>query len=92
VRELENSLERALILSDGVALTAELLGLDDLHRQPAAPKEPAEDASLTAYFKRFVEEHQAGLSETELARRLGISRKTLWERRIKFGLPRPARS
>ncbi|MBL8941418.1 MAG: sigma-54-dependent Fis family transcriptional regulator [Archangium sp.] len=91
VRELENALERALILSDGVALTAELLGLDDVQRQPAPTKESAEDASLMAYFKRFVEEHQHDLSETELARRLGISRKTLWERRLKHGLPRPAR-
>ncbi|MBM4781753.1 MAG: sigma-54-dependent Fis family transcriptional regulator [Archangiaceae bacterium] len=91
VRELENALERALILSDGVALTAELLGLDDVQRQPAPAKESAEDASLMAYFKRFVEEHQHDLSETELARRLGISRKTLWERRLKHGLPRPAR-
>lgn len=91
VRELENALERALILSDGVALTAELLGLDDVQRQPSPTKESAEDASLMAYFKRFVEEHQHDLSETELARRLGISRKTLWERRLKHGLPRPAR-
>lgn len=91
VRELENALERALILSDGVALTAELLGLDDVQRQGAPAKESAEDASLMAYFKRFVEEHQHDLSETELARRLGISRKTLWERRLKHGLPRPAR-
>jgi DNA-binding NtrC family response regulator len=91
VRELENALERALILSDGTALTPELLGLDDVHPPPPAPAPPTEDASLTAYFRRFVEEHQGALSETELARRLGISRKTLWERRLKFALPRPGR-
>jgi DNA-binding NtrC family response regulator len=28
------------------------------------------------------------MTETELARRLGISRKTLWERRQKLGIPR----
>ncbi len=28
------------------------------------------------------------MSETELARKLGISRKCLWERRQKLGIPR----
>jgi DNA-binding NtrC family response regulator len=28
------------------------------------------------------------MTETELAQALGISRKTLWERRQRFGLPR----
>ncbi|WP_419629078.1 helix-turn-helix domain-containing protein, partial [Thiolapillus sp.] len=32
--------------------------------------------------------HQNGMTETELARQLGISRKTLWERRQKLGIPR----
>jgi len=87
VRELENAIERALILCDDVDLTPELLGLEET----LAPAPPAEDPSLVAYFKRFVEENQGSLSETELARRLGISRKTLWERRLKLGLPRPGR-
>jgi len=86
VRELENALERALILSDDVPLTPELLGLED---SVAAPTVPPEDPSLEAYFRRFVDEHQGSLSETELARRLGISRKTLWERRLRFRIPRP---
>lgn len=28
------------------------------------------------------------MSETELARKLGVSRKCLWERRQRFGIPR----
>ena len=87
VRELQNALERALILCDGLAITPEVLGLDDAVAAPAAP--PADDVSLEGYFRRFIEEHQGTLSETELARRLGISRKTLWERRQRIGLPRP---
>jgi DNA-binding NtrC family response regulator len=93
VRELENAIERALILSDEVALTPELLGLDDHAPAPVAPVAgPPEGETLEAYFRRFVEEHQGGCSETELARRLGVSRKTLWERRLRMGLPRPRRS
>jgi DNA-binding NtrC family response regulator len=90
VRELENALERALILCDDVPLTPALLGLDET--PVAVAPAPTGDASLEAYFRRFVEEQQRVLSETELARRLGISRKTLWERRTRFNLPRPARN
>jgi len=45
--------------------------------------------SLEEYFCKFVLEHQQRLSETELARRLGISRKSLWEKRQRLGIPRP---
>ncbi|MGM0412246.1 MAG: helix-turn-helix domain-containing protein, partial [Pseudomonadota bacterium] len=36
----------------------------------------------------FVRSHEGELTETELARRLGVSRKTLWERRQRLGIPR----
>ena len=56
----------------------------------AAPAslEPQEDLSLEDYFQRFVLEHQDSMSETELAQKLGVSRKCLWERRQRFGIPR----
>jgi DNA-binding NtrC family response regulator len=54
----------------------------------AEPADPAEDLSLEDYFQRFVIEHQDSMSETELAQKLGISRKCLWERRQRFGIPR----
>lgn len=47
-----------------------------------------EDLSLEDYFQHFVLEHQDQMSETELAQRLGISRKCLWERRQRLGIPR----
>jgi DNA-binding NtrC family response regulator len=46
------------------------------------------ELSLEDYFQRFVLEHQDAMNETELAQKLGISRKCLWERRQRFGLPR----
>lgn len=48
----------------------------------------SEDLSLEDYFQRFVLEHQDNMSETELARKLGVSRKCLWERRQRLGIPR----
>jgi len=50
--------------------------------------EPEENLSLEDYFQRFVMEHQDSMSETELARKLGVSRKCLWERRQRLGIPR----
>jgi DNA-binding NtrC family response regulator len=91
VRELANALERAAILCDTNAITAELLALDP--PVAATPSPPAAtDESLGDYFLRFVREHENELSETELARRLGLSRKALWERRQRLGIPRPPRS
>jgi DNA-binding NtrC family response regulator len=50
--------------------------------------DPQEDLSLKEYFQRFVLEHQDQMNETELAQKLGISRKCLWERRQRFAIPR----
>jgi two-component system response regulator HydG len=50
--------------------------------------DPMEDLSLEDYFQRFVLEHQDSMSETELAQKLGVSRKCLWERRQRLGIPR----
>lgn len=47
-----------------------------------------EGVSLEDYFQSFVLRHQDSMSETELARKLGISRKCLWERRQRFGIAR----
>jgi len=90
VRELENAMERAVILCDDGVITPELLALES-RPSGAAGASPAPmeaDLSLEDYFKQFVVAHQEGMTETELAKRLGISRKALWERRQRFGIPR----
>lgn len=103
VRELENAIERAAILTENGLITTELLGLDLEHgglndveiqyiERKVKPKPKtaakASELSLDDYFQRFVLEHQEQLNETELAKRLGISRKCLWERRQRLGIPR----
>jgi DNA-binding NtrC family response regulator len=52
------------------------------------PHAAEEGVSLEDYFQNFLLQHQDSLSETELAQKLGISRKCLWERRQRFGIPR----
>ena len=104
VRELENAIERAAILCDEDEISTDLLGIEpDLEqertsqatsalesmRSPSSQStEPAEDLSLEDYFQHFVLEHQEHMTETELANKLGISRKCLWERRQRLGIPR----
>ena len=102
VRELENAIERSVILCEGSDISAELLGIDielddledgdfteqSLQQGSSGNHEPTEDLSLEDYFQHFVLEHQDHMTETELARKLGISRKCLWERRQRLGIPR----
>ncbi|MDO6563911.1 sigma-54 dependent transcriptional regulator [Amphritea sp. 1_MG-2023] len=51
-------------------------------------RRPEQNLSLDDYFQRFVLENQDSMSETKLAKKLGVSRKCLWERRQKLGIPR----
>ena len=103
VRELENAIERAVIMTEGTEIPLDLLGLDvvlvkidslapNIPQQPepanGTAAEPGKDLSLKDYFQRFVLEHQDSMNETQLAKKLGISRKCLWERRQRFNIPR----
>lgn len=103
VRELENALERGVILAEGHLIHPDDLGLAPTSPRPHAPsmntstsggsvdkvvEENEDDLSLEDYFQHFVLEHQDQMSETELAQKLGISRKNLWERRQRLGIPR----
>ncbi len=103
VRELENAIERAVILADGDEITPENMAIDvspdqfvpqilkeNLLEPEAASNSEANqgDLSLDDYFMHFVLENEDGLNETDLARKLGVSRKCLWERRQRLGIPR----
>ena len=94
----ENAIERAVVLAEELEISEELLAIDDEERpmsirkpelqNPQGAPEPIEELSLEDYFQRFVIEHQDAMNETQLAKKLGISRKCLWERRQRFGIPR----
>ncbi len=91
VNELENALDRATILSKSNSLIyPPQLAIDS----SAATKKEFSDsdeevsASLESYFLSFVLDNQDSMTETQLAGRLGISRKSLWERRQRLNIPR----
>ncbi len=56
------------------------------HKEPISNNN--EELSLEDYFQRFLLDNQEHMNETELAKKLGISRKCLWERRQRFAIPR----
>lgn len=90
VRELRNRVERAVALSDGP-----LLSVADLFPEAAAASRPADApagesladaraAAEAAHIRRILEE--TGRNMTLTARRLGISRTTLWEKMRAYDL------
>ena len=98
VRELQNVIERSLVMSHGAELHISLFAAassqtsqqssNDLPVVGVSADDASGELSLEDYFQRFVLQHQDAMNETELAQKLGISRKCLWERRQRFGIPR----
>ncbi|MDE0451173.1 MAG: sigma-54 dependent transcriptional regulator [Gammaproteobacteria bacterium] len=97
LRELENAVERAVILSDDATIGSGLLAIDAGRLHDTAMPDggatvnndnPEDHVSLQDYFVRFVTDNQDRFTETELAAKLGISRKNLWERRKRYSIPR----
>lgn len=95
VRELENAIERAVILSPPERVEAANLKLASQQNKPnstnislSTKQDLMTGTTLDDYFKHFVLTHQHKMTETQLAHSLGISRKSLWERRQKLAIPK----
>jgi DNA-binding NtrC family response regulator len=87
VRELRNVLERAIILSDGGAITPEHLSLP---AEPMAPSSgPAADLRVTE--RRAIQKalHETDGNKSKTARRLGLSRTQLYVRLRKYDIEPP---
>jgi DNA-binding NtrC family response regulator len=90
VSQLKESIHQALIFtnSEGI-IDAPSLSLQKNNQPQKAITDSQTvipNLSLEDYFIHFVTQNQAHMSETTLAKNLGISRKSLWQRRIKFKL------
>lgn len=92
IRELENTLERAVLLADGNTITWDLLcfqttpkvAVEAEKEQPALSlKEVVEDAEKSA-IRQALEE--SGDNRTLAAKRLGIARRTLYDKMATYGL------
>lgn len=89
VRELENAIEYALHLTN----EGEPIRPEQLPRRVAdgndAPSLPADVVSIEEYTRQAISLLQPGHTDEQIASRLGISRKNLWEKRKRWSLPRP---
>jgi len=86
-------IERALILSEGNEISMSQITL--FKENKTAVENDAENKlkafSLDEYLVHFLNENQHK-TETELAKQLGISRKTLWEKRNRRNIPKVGKS
>jgi len=97
IREFENVLEQTmLMMEDGQTIEPDKLPLFLEKRGAERRRRFREEAldrklSMDEYAKEFVMHWQEKHTEKELANFLGITPKTLWEKRKKWGLPRTQR-
>ena len=83
IRELQNTVEKAVILSEGVVLTAGDLSLDRKQVQKSSPRQTLDESEA-----RTIREAMARCKGnlTLVARELGISRPTLYSKLKKYDI------
>jgi DNA-binding NtrC family response regulator len=89
VRELRAAIERAALYAGGATVPAAALPPHVLEEPrtfwSGRPKPPSLREVEEAYIRHVLQ--QAGGSQTRAASALGISRKALWEKRRRYGIP-----
>jgi DNA-binding NtrC family response regulator len=86
VRELQNVIERAILISDGDLIRPEHLPGGVKTLQTFQDQSFDNKRSIEDYTKAFILRYQSEFNEQALAGMLGITRKSLWEKRRKWGL------
>jgi DNA-binding NtrC family response regulator len=88
VRELQNVIERAVLISDADTILPEHLPRWTTRKDPFLVGQVRKQLSIEDYTRAFIMEYQDSFSEQQIADMLGITRKTLWEKRKKWDLRR----
>ncbi len=88
VRELRNIIERAVLITDSNTIFPE--HLPEMLKITSSFLTEAFNNTLSIedYTKEFILRYQSGYSEQKLADLLGITRKSLWEKRKRWGIPK----
>lgn len=86
VRELQNVIERAILISDGNLIGPEHLPIGMRAEASFQHQVFGKKLSIEDYTKAFIQKYQGQYNEQQLADMLGITRKSLWEKRKKWGM------
>jgi len=88
VRELQNIIERAVLIAEGHTLQPDHLpeGIKITHSFVTESLDRT--LSIEEYTKEFISVYQSRFNEQQLADMLGITRKSLWEKRKRWGMSR----
>jgi DNA-binding NtrC family response regulator len=88
VRELAHVLERALVGTPGSVLHADDLPIEAYDERDPLAAMSGDRPTLEELERRYIMQVLAAVrgSQTKAAAILGISRKSLWEKRRRFGL------
>ena len=78
-----------LIVSDGEDIGEGDLPVGLQGKDSFVDESSKKELSIEEYIRAFVARYQSRYGEQELADKLGITRKTLWEKRKKWGFKRP---
>ncbi|MEN8264878.1 MAG: sigma-54 dependent transcriptional regulator [Nitrospirota bacterium] len=86
IRELQNVIERAILLADNGRINA--ANLPEAIKGGGTFQEASieKKLSIEGYTKAFIMKYQPANNEQKLASMLGITRKSLWEKRKKWGI------
>ncbi|UCH81628.1 MAG: sigma-54-dependent Fis family transcriptional regulator [Nitrospiraceae bacterium] len=89
VRELQNVIERAILIADTDTIKPDHLPLSMKTGDSFVKNSLDAHLSIEDYTKAFIMEYQTAYNEQQLATMLGITRKSLWEKRKKWGVEKP---
>lgn len=86
IRELQNIIERAVLIAENDLILKEHLP-EGLHKEGSFRNFALDGPlSIEDYTKAFIQKYQGRYTEQQLADMLGITRKSVWEKRKKWGI------
>jgi len=88
IRELQNIIERAILIADDDVISAEHLPDNVKMKRPFTQEVLEDRLSIEEYAKTVIQRYQHECTEQQLAEMLGITRKCLWEKRKRWGINR----
>jgi len=89
IRQLRNIIQQALVRAGDAITVSDIQEImSDQEHKPEPDTGLSRELSLDQYMKEFILANQDRYSESQLADKLGVSRKYIWLKRKKWNIPR----